>query len=404
MHIRFQGQISELGNDPDDDHHHLPTRHTAFSAFNSGPKEISFASATTPSSVVTDEGSLLSDEAHTYLARPMAQRHHMMQQHGSLLDEAAYIYALQSMQHPAASLYDVPPSSLLQPQEPSSVRELALLRLMALQDLQQLPPSLLGECPSRRSPENVATAATLTPSPHKRSLHDMASSYSSDSSVASSSDLEDSRTKRPRQSDDDEEQQESVQEKVAPPAASLRKPAKFEKMKFAMSALSRWNKQNALFRNEKVMLPESFEPTEYTVILGHREVWRKSPGNLHLKQVCRDYFDRYSTAHASNDKTGKTAIVTDILKCIYEKCPTGAFVRVDKNGQYYEVQDLIARDKIAGDLRDLLPDKYRSALKNRKRNRDKPHRKKAKEEGQQAEAAIAEEELAYQYEEAPSSP
>eukprot|EP00934_Nitzschia_sp_Nitz4_P001575 Nitzschia sp. Nitz4//scaffold45_size130396//128140//129588//NITZ4_003477-RA/size130396-processed-gene-0.118-mRNA-1//-1//CDS//3329552482//1575//frame0 len=141
-------------------------------------------------------------------------------------------------------------------------------------------------------------------------------------------------------------------------SASIPRDEKLSRPKHFMTALSRWNKNSALFRSEKVLLPSTFQPTPFTVLLGHKREFRLSSGNKHLKSLCESYRERYDR----EDREGKSDVVSTILTTVYNKCPVGAFVK-EIHGKYYEVEDLLARDKIAADLRKLLPGKYRSVPK-----------------------------------------
>lgn len=125
-------------------------------------------------------------------------------------------------------------------------------------------------------------------------------------------------------------------------------------------ALERWNRSSALFRTQKVIMPKSFTPSEDSVLLGHKREFREAEGNMRLKDICLGFHRRYDEA----DRDGRREIVTTILKMVYHKCPIGAFLRY-RDGRFYEVEDLLAREKIAADLRNFLPHKYRSAKTNR---------------------------------------
>ncbi|CAJ1929951.1 unnamed protein product [Cylindrotheca closterium] len=109
-----------------------------------------------------------------------------------------------------------------------------------------------------------------------------------------------------------------------------------------LNSLHKWNAVNALYRSEIVELPVSFVPGPYTVIMGRR---LKAPGCVHLRYVT----DQYAKEYKQSDAMAKSRIVTLILKIIYEKAPIGAFVRC-KARRYYEVEDLIAREKIVSEL------------------------------------------------------
>ncbi|KAL3938445.1 MAG: hypothetical protein SGBAC_006642 [Bacillariaceae sp.] len=110
-----------------------------------------------------------------------------------------------------------------------------------------------------------------------------------------------------------------------------------------LNSLHKWNAVNALYRSEIVALPASFVPGPYTVIMGRR---LKVPGCVHLRCLTDQYAKEYKQ---SRDALTKSRIVTQILKQIYEKAPIGAFVRC-KARRYYEVEDLIAREKIVSEL------------------------------------------------------
>jgi hypothetical protein len=109
-----------------------------------------------------------------------------------------------------------------------------------------------------------------------------------------------------------------------------------------LNSLHKWNAANALFRSEIVELPSSFVPGSYTVIMGRR---LKAPGCVHLRSITDQFAAEYKAANSMD----KSRIVTRILKLIYDLCPVGAFVRC-KGGTYYEVEDLIAREKIVSEL------------------------------------------------------
>jgi hypothetical protein len=109
-----------------------------------------------------------------------------------------------------------------------------------------------------------------------------------------------------------------------------------------LNSLHKWNAANALFRSEIVELPSSFVPGSYSVIMGRR---LKAPGCVHLRSITNQFAAEYKAAGSMD----KSRIVTRVLKLIYDLCPVGAFVRC-KGGTYYEVEDLIAREKIVSEL------------------------------------------------------
>lgn len=109
-----------------------------------------------------------------------------------------------------------------------------------------------------------------------------------------------------------------------------------------LNSLHKWNAANALFRPEIVELPSSFTPGPFTVIMGRR---LKAPGCVHLRGIT----DQFAAEYKTGSSMDKSRIVTHILKLVYDLCPIGAFVR-SKGGVYFEVEDLIAREKIVSEL------------------------------------------------------
>jgi hypothetical protein len=65
-------------------------------------------------------------------------------------------------------------------------------------------------------------------------------------------------------------------------------------------------------------------------------------------------------------KEEKTEIVSEILKMVKDACPDERFAFVQyHDGRWWEVETLIAREKIGAVLRDCLHSKYRSSTKSK---------------------------------------
>ena len=88
-----------------------------------------------------------------------------------------------------------------------------------------------------------------------------------------------------------------------------------------------------------------------------------SVGNRRLAVLTSVFRDKYL---AARNKDEKSAIVTDILTTIQQSCPDqrGAFVRYS-NGRWWEVEDIVAREKIGAVMRDSIGTKYRSSIKSK---------------------------------------
>jgi hypothetical protein len=116
-------------------------------------------------------------------------------------------------------------------------------------------------------------------------------------------------------------------------------------------------------------LPPSFCPFPDTVIIGNgSKAVTNATGNQRLQSRVADQLDDYCS---SGSRAEKSRIVSDIYDEIQQHCPVGAFVKLDGEGNWLELSELMAREKITATFRDLLGDKYKSSARNkvaRKRN------------------------------------
>lgn len=109
----------------------------------------------------------------------------------------------------------------------------------------------------------------------------------------------------------------------------------------------------------KAQLPPDFAPGKFTVLCGRGKVCSSAPGNKHLKSLVQTYLTPYSNA---KNKIEKTAIVSAIVDSV-RKEDSGVFVRQEKDGVWWEVEDSFAREKIGCIFRDILHTQYRSSTK-----------------------------------------
>lgn len=112
-------------------------------------------------------------------------------------------------------------------------------------------------------------------------------------------------------------------------------------------------------KSTATLLPETFVPSQYTVIIGRSKESKEAAGNHRLRAVVISFIEKYS---AANTKSAKSEIVSVVVKMVRKSCEFGAFVRHgDQKGRWYEADESVAREKVGYVFRDILSDRYRSS-------------------------------------------
>jgi len=120
-------------------------------------------------------------------------------------------------------------------------------------------------------------------------------------------------------------------------------------------------------RKTKKRLPDSFRPTNYSVVFGRGAECFNATGNRRFRATAQLFLSEYAD---SKTKLEKSAIVSKLVDLVRESSPEGAFVRYEE-GTWWEVSDAVAREKVGAQLRDLLHTKYRSSTKAKLEKRKK---------------------------------
>ncbi len=108
------------------------------------------------------------------------------------------------------------------------------------------------------------------------------------------------------------------------------------------------------------ILPPCFKPKPYSVIIGRGKETKGAIGNIRLRVLASRFLPMYSSAP---NKAAKSKIVATVMAMIQEACPLGAFIRLGKDGRWYEVKTAVATEKVGYTLRELLGEQYKSSSK-----------------------------------------
>ena len=130
----------------------------------------------------------------------------------------------------------------------------------------------------------------------------------------------------------------------------------------SMSSQPTFGMQGAVRRSktDKILLPRSFAPTQYSVICGRGKAFSAAPGNQWLRKIVSSHISAYAQ---SSTKIEKSAIVSMIVSIVKKASPDGGAFVCFKEGRWWEEQEAAAREKVGCYLRDAMPTKYRSSTK-----------------------------------------
>jgi hypothetical protein len=123
-------------------------------------------------------------------------------------------------------------------------------------------------------------------------------------------------------------------------------------------------------RTPGILLTQNYQPSLHTVIVGRGREPKQNMGNKRLQVLAQSFLKKYR----EGDKKCKTQIVSNIICMIRDACKggKGAFVKHTNNGQWYELDNSVAREKVGYVVRDLLADEYKSSSKSKVARRHHP--------------------------------
>lgn len=114
-------------------------------------------------------------------------------------------------------------------------------------------------------------------------------------------------------------------------------------------------------------LPRNYTPGPYDVICARGKEAKQHHGNLFYRSLVDGAMEKYGKAPT---KYYRTLIVSSIIEEVRYHSPGGGFVKQYLDGQWYEVGDHLAREKVGQNLRDGLSKQYQSSTKAKRRKRE----------------------------------
>ena len=133
---------------------------------------------------------------------------------------------------------------------------------------------------------------------------------------------------------------------------------------------------------EMTTLPEDFVPSPFDVICCRGRKAKTHPGNIYFQSLIQQNVEKYANA---KDKITKTVIVSEIIDKIRERTTIddgtvlgGSFVK-QTGGQWFDIGEVNARERVGQNLRDQVKGKYKSSATSKRRKRDAKTAKMVKE-------------------------
>lgn len=128
------------------------------------------------------------------------------------------------------------------------------------------------------------------------------------------------------------------------------------------------NSTSAYSTKNMIALGVNFQPSEFDVLCFRGKLATQHPGNRRFRMIVQQHLSKYAEA---TSKFEKTVIVSEIVEAIKESSPNnnGGFVK-KQDGQWFQCNEHLAREKVSQALRDMLAHKYSSSTKAKKMRRN----------------------------------
>ncbi|KAL3903821.1 MAG: hypothetical protein SGILL_010300, partial [Bacillariaceae sp.] len=111
-------------------------------------------------------------------------------------------------------------------------------------------------------------------------------------------------------------------------------------------------------------LGPNFAPGKHDVICARGKEAFMHAGNKSFRNMVEGFVSQYDSAP---NKAQRSCLVTDIIEKV--RSMGNGFVRMEKDGNWIEVGDTVAREKVGSLFRNALSNQYRSSTTSKKKHR-----------------------------------
>lgn len=103
---------------------------------------------------------------------------------------------------------------------------------------------------------------------------------------------------------------------------------------------------------EYAPLPDNYQPTDYDIVCGRGKGSYNKPGNRRFRAMVKAHIGDYLLARSRLDKSAVLSTIMDRVRS--QNDGQVRFVSLDENGQWMEISDEQAREKVGHTMREAL--------------------------------------------------